>query len=119
LNSQRNKKEENCEKFGAEIVSLRKELNKLNKNMKSSQSLDTILNSQRLPYDKTNLGYMGETSYEEDANPKSPRKKLKKFMKAPISVRARTKVRRSLEILLQQKAMLMLSRSPFIMQITI
>jgi hypothetical protein len=89
LNNQLKEKEENCEKLEAEIVSLRKELDKLNKNMKISQTLDVILSSQRSPYDKTGLGYMGETSYKEDANSKVTNKEVEENLKAPISTRAR------------------------------
>jgi len=56
--------------------------------MKKSQTLDTILNNQISPYRKVGIGYMGETSYNEDANPKSPEKKVKeKCEKSNLSKR--------------------------------
>jgi hypothetical protein len=48
------KKEEDCEKLEEEVISLRVEVNK---NLKISQVLEDILNSQRLCYDKSGLGY--------------------------------------------------------------
>ena len=60
MKSQLREKEENCEKLEAEIVSLRHKVDKFNKKLKSSQMLDDILNIQRSPYEKTNLGYAGE-----------------------------------------------------------
>jgi hypothetical protein len=43
------KKENECENLEEEVVSLRVEVNNLNKNLKSSQVLENIPNSQR-PY---------------------------------------------------------------------
>lgn len=40
-------------------------------NLKMNE-LHEILNSHRSPYDKIDLGYMGETSYKEYENTKSP-----------------------------------------------
>jgi hypothetical protein len=64
VRSQLKEKEENCEKLEAEIVSLRKELEKtidqLNRSLKfgkSTEILDNILSFQRSPFIKTGLGY--------------------------------------------------------------
>jgi hypothetical protein len=51
------KKLKECEKLKKEIVTLRIQVNKLNKNLKSSQVLENILNSQRPYSDKSILGY--------------------------------------------------------------
>jgi hypothetical protein len=77
-------KEENCEKLKVEIVSLIKELEKtidhLNiilKFEKSIEILDNILSHQRSPFMKTGLGYdNNHKTLEEDASPKSPKKKI-------------------------------------------
>jgi capsule polysaccharide export protein KpsE/RkpR len=64
VRSQLKEKEENCEKLEAEIVSLRKELekttNQLSRSLKfgkSTEILDNILSYQRSPFIKTGLGY--------------------------------------------------------------
>jgi hypothetical protein len=62
------KKEEDCEKLEEEVVTLRVEVDKLNKNLKSSQVLEDIISCQRSPFNKTGLGYTGEASCKEDAN---------------------------------------------------
>jgi hypothetical protein len=62
------KKEEDCENLEEEVVSLRVEVDKLNKNLKSSQVLEDILSYQRSPFNKSGLGYIGETSCKEDGN---------------------------------------------------
>jgi len=62
------KKEEDCENLGEEVVSLRVEVEKLNKNLKSSQVLEDILRYQRLLFNKVGLGYIDEASSKEDAN---------------------------------------------------
>ena len=50
-------KEKECEKLEKEIVTLIFEVNKISKNLKFSQVLENILNSQ-IPYsDKYGLGY--------------------------------------------------------------
>jgi hypothetical protein len=49
------KKEEDSEKLEEGVVLLRVEVNKLNKNLKSSPVLEGILNCQRSPFDKTCL----------------------------------------------------------------
>jgi hypothetical protein len=51
------KKEKECEKLEKEIMTLRVEVNKLSKNLKSSQVLENILHSQRPYSDKSRLGY--------------------------------------------------------------
>ena len=60
-------KDEHCENLKGEIVFLKKEVDLLNKNLKSSQTLDDILSQQRSPLDKSSLGYVGEPS--NNANP--------------------------------------------------
>ena len=59
-------KDEDCEKLKGQIVSLKKEVDLLNKNLKSSQTLDDILSHQRSPLDKAGLGYVGEPSSKND-----------------------------------------------------
>ena len=54
-------KKEDCEKLEEYIVSLRNEVDKLGKNMKSSQSLDGIPNCHRSPFNKMGIGYIGES----------------------------------------------------------
>ena len=51
-----------------EIIFLKKEVDLLNKNLKSSQTLDDILSHQRSPLDKSGLRYAGESSRKNDAN---------------------------------------------------
>ena len=55
-------KEETCEEREAEIVSSRKELEKIKKGCKSSQILDTILKNQKPQHDKSGIGFKGESS---------------------------------------------------------
>jgi hypothetical protein len=62
------KKEEDCEKLEEEVITLRVEVDKLNKNLKSSQVLEDILSCQRSLSDKAGFGYIGEASCKEDAN---------------------------------------------------
>lgn len=62
LNNKLKEKEETCEKLEVEVVSLKRELDKVIKSLKSSQALDIILNTQRPQHDKSRLGYIGETS---------------------------------------------------------
>jgi hypothetical protein len=68
MNIQMMKKEEDCEKIEEEVVTLRVEVVKLNKNLKSSQVLEDILRCQRSPFNKTCLGYIGEASCKEYIN---------------------------------------------------
>ena len=58
-----------CEKLEEEVVSLRKNLEKSQRELlmntpliKGSEQLDQILNAQRSPIIKTGIGYEGETS---------------------------------------------------------
>jgi hypothetical protein len=65
------KKEESCHKLEAEVVNLRKKVEKLDTQIKflnNSMTLDEILDSRRSSYDKTGLGY----NKEEISNPKKP-----------------------------------------------
>lgn len=77
------------EKLKEEIVSLRKEVDQLNKNLKSSQFFDDILNCQRSPLDKYGLGYIGVSSCKSDVNPKASNnknvEKLESCVNAPRS----------------------------------
>ena len=59
-------KDEDCEKLKGEIVSLKKEVDLFNKNLKISQTLDGILSHQRSPLDKSGLGYANESSSKDD-----------------------------------------------------
>ena len=54
-------KDEDCKKLKGEIVFLKKKVDLLNKNLKSSQTLDDILSHHRSPPDKSGLGYAGES----------------------------------------------------------
>ena len=54
---------ENCE---AEIVSTRKELKQVKKSWECSQTLDNILNAQKPQYDKSEIGFKGESSSTKD-----------------------------------------------------
>jgi uncharacterized protein YydD (DUF2326 family) len=55
LKDQINEKEDSCHKLEAEVVDLRKKVEKSNKFLNSSK----ILESQRSPYDKSGIGYKG------------------------------------------------------------
>ena len=57
LKNQVNEKEESCHKLEAEVVDLRKNIEKKNKFLNSSTILNEILESQRSPNDKLGLGY--------------------------------------------------------------
>jgi hypothetical protein len=65
LKNQVNEKEESCHKLEAEVVDLRKKVEKSNKFLNSSQILNEILESQRSPNDKSGLGYKGEATHAE------------------------------------------------------
>jgi hypothetical protein len=79
LKNQINEKEESCDKLEAEVVDLRKKVEKSNKFLNSSQILNEILESQRSPYDKSGLGYKEEATHVEASTSKkhevSPSKK--------------------------------------------
>jgi hypothetical protein len=63
--------EESCHKMEAEVVNLRKKVEKSNTQIKflnNSMTLDEILDSQRSPNDKSGLGY----NKEEISTPKKP-----------------------------------------------
>ena len=64
------KKEEECENLEEEVVALKVEVKNLNKNLKSSQVLEDILNCQRSPFDKSNIGYIGEENINPSIYPK-------------------------------------------------
>jgi hypothetical protein len=87
LKNQINEKEESCCKLEAEIVDLRKKVEKSNKFLNSSQILDEILESQRSPYDKSGLGYKKEATHAEASTSKkhevSPSKKEDNVAKQP------------------------------------
>jgi hypothetical protein len=87
LKNQINEKEESCHKLEAEIVDLRKKVEKSNKFLNSSRILDEILESQRSPCDKSGLGYKGEDTHVEASTSKkhevSPSKKEDNVAKQP------------------------------------
>jgi hypothetical protein len=87
LKIQINEKEESCCKLEAEIVDLRKKVEKSNKFLNSSRILDEILESQRPPCDKSGLGYKGEDTHDEASTSKkhevSPSKKEDNVTKQP------------------------------------
>ena len=66
------KKRRNTEKLECEVVSLRKEIEKVkNLNLrfsKGSKTLDEIIKVQRSPLIKTSLGYVGESSQSSAPN---------------------------------------------------
>jgi hypothetical protein len=63
LKIQINEKEETCCKLEAEIVDLRKKVEKSNKFLNSSRILDEILESKRSPCNKSDLEYRGEDTH--------------------------------------------------------
>jgi chromosome segregation ATPase len=82
ISKQLNEKQQDCEKLEAEIVFLKRELEKGNNQSRfenSSKILDDILNNQISSSNKTGLGYdqnksnkgSNSTSQETDKNPKS------------------------------------------------
>jgi hypothetical protein len=87
LNNQINEKEESCCKLEAEIVDLRKKIEKSNKFLNSSLILDEILESQRSPYNKSGLGYKKKTAHVEASTSKKneviPSKKEDNAAKKP------------------------------------
>jgi hypothetical protein len=70
LKNQINEKEESCHKLEAEVVDLRKKVEKSNKFLNSSQILNEILESQRSPNDKSGLGYKREATHVEASTSK-------------------------------------------------
>jgi hypothetical protein len=87
LKNQIKEKEESCCKLEAEIVDLRKKVEKSNKFLNSSIILDEIMEGQRSPYDKSCLGYKGEATHVEASTSKkhevSPSKKEDNVAKQP------------------------------------
>jgi len=64
----------------------------MNKTLKSSQALDDMLNHQRFPFDKSCLGYAGESSNKNDnASNKRDVKKLERNSDAPSSSKGKEK----------------------------
>jgi hypothetical protein len=61
------KKETECENIDKEVVTLRFDVNKLINNLKISQVLENILNSQRPYSDKSGLGYKN-VHFEESSS---------------------------------------------------
>jgi predicted RNase H-like nuclease (RuvC/YqgF family) len=70
LKNQVNEKEESCHKLEAEVVDLRKKVEKSNKFLNSSTILNEILDSQRSPNDKSGLGYNKEATHVEASTSK-------------------------------------------------
>jgi hypothetical protein len=70
LKNQVNEKEESCHKLEAEVVDLRKKVEKSNKFLNSSTILNEILDSQRSPNDKSGLGYKKEATHVEASTSK-------------------------------------------------
>jgi hypothetical protein len=87
LKIQINEKEDSCCKLEAEIVDLRKKVEKSNKFLNSSRILDEILESQRPSCDKLGLGYKGEDRHAKASTSKkhevSPSKKEDNVAKQP------------------------------------
>jgi hypothetical protein len=65
-------------KLEAEIVDLRKKVEKSNKFLNSSRTLDEILESQRSSCDKSGLGYKGEDTHAEESTSKKHEVNLSK-----------------------------------------
>ena len=68
MKNQVNEKEESCHKLEAEVIDLRKKVEKSKthiKFMNNSTILDEILDSQRSPNDKSGLGYNKEAIHLE------------------------------------------------------
>jgi hypothetical protein len=70
LRDQINEKDESCHKLEAEVVEIRKKVEKSNKFLNNSQILNEILESQRSPNDKSGLGYKGEATNVEASTSK-------------------------------------------------
>jgi hypothetical protein len=70
LKIQINEKEDSCCKLEAEIVDLRKKVEKSKKFLNSSRILDEILECQRPSCDKSGLGYKGEDKHAEERTSK-------------------------------------------------
>ena len=79
----------------------------LNKNLKSSQTLDDILSHQRSPLDKSDLGYAGESSSKNDnaSNNKDVRKPRRN-----VDAPSKARVKLTLEEIILQEEMQMVSR---------
>jgi len=60
LEAKLKEKEETCEEHKAEIVSLRKELEQIEKGYKSSQILETIPKNKKSQHEKSGIGFKGE-----------------------------------------------------------
>ena len=88
LKNKLKEKEEICENHEAEIVSMRKELEQAKKSWESSQTLDIILKAQKSQYDKSGIGFKGESSSTKD-NAKSYVKILSNNPKEEKSFRQR------------------------------
>ena len=69
------KKDGECKMIKEEIDLLKKEVDHLNKSLKSSQTLDDIESHQRSPLDKSGLGFACEPSSRNDANPNASNNK--------------------------------------------
>ena len=86
------KKNNECERLEEEIVLLRKKVEGMNKILKRSQALDDMLSYHRCPYDKSGLGYAGETSNKnESASNKRDVKKPETNGDAPSSSKGKEK----------------------------
>jgi hypothetical protein len=70
LKNQVNEKEKSCHKLEAEVVDLRKKVEKSNKFLNSSTILNEIMDSQRSPNDKPGLGYNKEATHVEASTSK-------------------------------------------------
>jgi hypothetical protein len=70
LKNKVNEKEESCHKLDAEVVDLRKKVDKSNKFLNSSTILNEIFDSQISPNDKSCLGYNKEATHVEASTSK-------------------------------------------------
>lgn len=75
-----------------EIVFLRTKVEGMNRILKSSQALEDMLNYHRCPFDKSSLGYVGESSNKNDnASNKRDVKKPERNGDAPSSSKGKEK----------------------------
>jgi hypothetical protein len=55
-------KEKDCEKIEEEGISLRVQVDNINKKFRASQVIESIVTYQRSPFNNGGIGYIGETS---------------------------------------------------------
>ena len=79
-------------KYWKKSVFLRTKVERMNKISKSSQALDDMLSYHRCPFDKSGLGYVGESSSKNDnASNKKDVRKPERNVDAPNSSKGKVK----------------------------